>query len=86
MIRRLVAILLVAALALALGWAANQPGRASIDWFGWTVAVHPAWLVTLLLLVVGISLVLAWSWIWLRYRSGLFGPGRTLRRQAAARG
>lgn len=86
MIRALLAILLIAGIALALAWTANQPGAISIDWFGWTVTSHPAWAVAVAVALLILPLLFARIWGWLRYRSGLFGPGRKLRRQASARG
>jgi HemY protein len=79
-------ILVAAAVALGLGWLVNQPGHATISWFGRTIAFHPVVGVAVALGLLLLFLLLARLWGGLRYRSDLFGPGRTLRQQAAARG
>ena len=84
MTRRLVIIALVAALALAAALAANAPGQVEIAWFGWEVAFHPVWLILALALLWLAAHLARRAWTWLRWKSGLFGPARTLRRQRAA--
>ncbi len=84
MTRRIILIAIVAALALAIALAANAPGRVDLSWFGWDVGFHPVWLLIALILLWAVMHIARRFWSWLRWKSGLFGPARTLRRQKAA--
>lgn len=50
------------------------------------MAFHPVWLLVGVVAVWLVTHILRRLWNWLRWRSGLFGPARALRRQRAARG
>ena len=84
--RTFISIAVIAALALLLALAASAPGEALIDWFGWSISFHPAWLLIGIIAALALQYAIRRFWTWLRWRSGLFGPERTLRRQRRARG
>lgn len=84
MIARLAKAVIGALLALVLAWLAVQPGWLELRWLGWHVATAPGWALLALLIVLAIPLLLGRLYTAIRYRSGLFGPGRMLRRARAA--
>lgn len=57
-----------------------------LEWFGWEVNFHPVWLIAAAAALWFVFHVARRAWNWLRWKSGLFGPARQLRRQKAALG
>ncbi|MBV7255362.1 hypothetical protein KCG44_01045 [Pacificimonas sp. WHA3] len=57
-----------------------------LEWFGWEINFHPVWLLAAAAALWFVFHVARRLWNWLRWKSGLFGPARQLRRQKAALG
>ena len=72
MIRLLLVFLPLAALALLIGWATNQPGSVALDWFGANIAVHPTALLAAILALIFLAMLLTWLWVGVRARARLF--------------
>ena len=78
--RRLVALVLIAAIVVAAVFLADHPGRVEIAWYGWQVDTSAA--------VLGIALMVCVLALWglAELVSGLFHlPGKLRRRRAARR-
>ncbi|MEM8799162.1 MAG: heme biosynthesis HemY N-terminal domain-containing protein [Pseudomonadota bacterium] len=86
MIRGLIAFALVAALALFATWAADRPGRVTLNWEGWRIDTSVLALFLTVLALVALVLALSKIWNWLFHNSPIAGPRRKLRKQQSALG